>query len=122
MIDSRLSNGVPPMPKIIGNITPEDDYTHPLGPESNFNESVYFDFLDGEQSRGGFIRIGNRANEGYPKVFRKSACCSAVPIITSSWSASSSVSPTGFKAEPSGFWTATTLSPVRAPSAVSASV
>jgi hypothetical protein len=56
------------MPKIIGNIKPEDDYTHPLGPESNFNESVYFNFFDGEQSRGGFIRIGNRANEGYAEM------------------------------------------------------
>ena len=56
------------MPKIIGNIQPEDDYTHELGPESNFNESVYFNFFDPEHSRGGFIRIGNRANEGYAEV------------------------------------------------------
>ena len=34
------------MAKIIGNIKPEDDYTHPLGPEQNFNESVYFNFFD----------------------------------------------------------------------------
>jgi hypothetical protein len=27
------------MTKIVGNVTPEDDYTHPLGPEANFNES-----------------------------------------------------------------------------------
>ena len=52
------------MAKIIGNLTPEDDYTHPLGPESNFNESMYFNFFDRERSIGGFIRIGNRANEG----------------------------------------------------------
>ena len=49
--------------KIIGNLTPEDDYTHPLGPEPNFNESVYFNFFDRAQNRGGFVRIGNRANE-----------------------------------------------------------
>jgi hypothetical protein len=54
--------------KIIGNLLPEDDYTHPLGPESNFNESVYFNFFDREQRRGGFLRIGNRANEGYAEV------------------------------------------------------
>lgn len=51
------------MVKIIGNVKPEDDYTHPLGPEPNFNESVYFNFFDREQNRGGFLRIGNRANE-----------------------------------------------------------
>ena len=53
------------MPKIVGNVKPEDDYTHPLGPEENFNESVYFNFFDPKEQRGGFVRIGNRANEGY---------------------------------------------------------
>ena len=52
------------MATIIGNLKPEDDYTHELGPESNFNESVYFNFFDPSQNRGGFVRIGNRANEG----------------------------------------------------------
>jgi hypothetical protein len=51
------------MAKIVGNLRPEDDYTHPLGPEPNFNESVYFNFFDASQRRGGFLRIGNRANE-----------------------------------------------------------
>jgi hypothetical protein len=50
--------------KIIGNIVPEDDYTHELGPEPNFNESMYFNFFDTKESLGGFVRIGNRANEG----------------------------------------------------------
>lgn len=54
--------------KIIGNIRAEDDYTHPLGPEPNFNESVYFNFFDRAQNRGGFVRIGNRANEGYAEM------------------------------------------------------
>ncbi|MCB1645689.1 MAG: hypothetical protein KDI36_09560 [Pseudomonadales bacterium] len=54
--------------KIIGNIQPEDDYTHLLGPEENFNESVYFNFFDKHSNRGGFIRIGNRANEGYAEM------------------------------------------------------
>ena len=53
---------------IVGNLKPEDDYTHPLGPESNFNESVYFNFFDRAQNRGGFIRMGNRANEGYAEM------------------------------------------------------
>jgi hypothetical protein len=52
------------MAKIIGNLRPEDDYTHPLGPEPNFNESMYFNFFDPERGVGGFLRLGNRANEG----------------------------------------------------------
>ena len=52
------------MAKIIGNVVPEDDYTHELGPEPNFNESMYFNFFDTKESLGGFVRLGNRANEG----------------------------------------------------------
>ena len=52
------------MAKIIGNLEPEDDYTHPLGKESNFNESMYFNFFDPAKATGGFVRLGNRANEG----------------------------------------------------------
>ena len=56
------------MVTIIGNVKPEDDYTHPLGPEENFNESVYFNFFDRKQQMGGFLRIGNRANEGHAEM------------------------------------------------------
>ena len=56
------------MVTIVGNVKPEDDYTHPLGPEENFNESVYFNFFDREQRLGGFIRMGNRANEGHAEM------------------------------------------------------
>lgn len=56
------------MVTIVGNVKPEDDYTHPLGPEENFNESVYFNFFDKDQQLGGFVRIGNRANEGYAEM------------------------------------------------------
>lgn len=52
------------MAKIVGNLKPEDDGLHPLGPEPNFNESMYFNFFDPKQSLGGFVRLGNRANEG----------------------------------------------------------
>lgn len=52
------------MATIIGNIEPEDDYLHELGPEPNFNESAYYNFFDLEQSLGGWFRLGNRANEG----------------------------------------------------------
>ncbi|UCE85543.1 MAG: hypothetical protein JSU66_14575 [Deltaproteobacteria bacterium] len=53
------------MAKIIGNLEPADDYTHALGPEPNFNESMYFNFFDRERRIGGFLRLGNRANEGH---------------------------------------------------------
>ncbi|MDA1076983.1 MAG: hypothetical protein O3A63_19885 [Proteobacteria bacterium] len=56
------------MVKIYGNLTAKDDYTHELGPEENFNESVYFNFFDRAQNRGGVVRIGNRANEGYAEM------------------------------------------------------
>ncbi|MCZ7575910.1 MAG: hypothetical protein M5U18_02180 [Dehalococcoidia bacterium] len=56
------------MVTIIGNVKPEDDYTHPLGPEENFNESVYFNFFDRDKQMGGFLRIGNRANEGHAEM------------------------------------------------------
>ena len=52
------------MARIVGNLVPEDDYTHPLGPEPNFNESMYFNFFDRARKVGGFVRLGNRANEG----------------------------------------------------------
>ena len=34
------------MARIVGDLVPEDDYTHPLGPEPHFNESMYFNFFD----------------------------------------------------------------------------
>jgi len=52
------------MAKIVGNLAPEDDYLHELGPEPNFNESAYYNFFDRKQKLGGWFRIGNRANEG----------------------------------------------------------
>lgn len=56
------------MVSVYGNIQAKDEYTHPLGPESNFNESMYFNFFDRAAGRGGFMRIGNRANERYAEV------------------------------------------------------
>jgi hypothetical protein len=53
---------------VYGDIKPSDDYTHELGPEKNFNESMYFNFFDNTARRGGFLRIGNRANEQYAEV------------------------------------------------------
>ena len=37
---------------------------HELGPEPNFNESMYFNAYDPGARLGGFFRLGNRANEG----------------------------------------------------------
>jgi hypothetical protein len=52
------------MVAILGDITEQDDFTHALGPEPNFNESMYFNFFDRARKSGGFVRLGNRANEG----------------------------------------------------------
>jgi len=45
-------------------LEPADEYMHELGPEPNFNESMYINLFDPEQKVGGFFRMGNRANEG----------------------------------------------------------
>ncbi|HZT68012.1 MAG TPA: hypothetical protein VFA11_19670 [Acidimicrobiales bacterium] len=45
-------------------LEPQDEYMHELGPEPNFNESMYFNFFDPSARLGGFLRLGNRANEG----------------------------------------------------------
>ena len=41
-----------------------DEYMHELGPEPNFNESMYINAFDPVQCVGGWFRMGNRANEG----------------------------------------------------------
>jgi hypothetical protein len=45
-------------------LEPHDDYLHPVGPEPNFNESMYFHFHDPGHRIGGFLRLANRPNEG----------------------------------------------------------
>ena len=49
-------------------LEPRDEYMHELGPEPNFNESMYFNFYDPSKLLGGFVRVGNRANEGYAEI------------------------------------------------------
>jgi hypothetical protein len=49
-------------------LDPEDEYMHELGPESNFNESMYFNLYDPKVNLGGWFRLGNRANEGYAEM------------------------------------------------------
>ena len=45
-------------------LEPADEYTHELGPEPTFNESMYFNLCDPRAGVGGWFRLGNRANEG----------------------------------------------------------
>src|SRR5262245_65695628 len=45
-----------------------DDLMHPNTGESNFNESAYYNFYDPAARLGGFVRLGNRANEGHAEM------------------------------------------------------
>ncbi|MEO5722822.1 MAG: hypothetical protein ABIQ39_03425 [Ilumatobacteraceae bacterium] len=45
-------------------LDPSDEYMHELGPEQNFNESMYINCFDPVNQVGGWFRMGNRANEG----------------------------------------------------------
>ncbi len=46
-------------------LDPRDEFMHENTGEPNFNESMYFNFFDPTQRLGGFLRIGNRPNEGH---------------------------------------------------------
>jgi hypothetical protein len=45
-------------------LDPSDEYMHELGPEPNFNESMYVNVIDPATRLGAWFRMGNRANEG----------------------------------------------------------
>lgn len=45
-----------------------DEYMHELGPEQNFNESMYINCFDPSSQVGGWFRMGNRANEGHAEM------------------------------------------------------
>jgi len=49
-------------------LEPQDEFMHPLESATNFNESMYFNVFDPEPKVGGFLRLGNRANEGYAEM------------------------------------------------------
>ena len=49
-------------------LDPSDEHMHPLEAASNFNESMYFNVYDPKEEVGGFLRLGNRANEGYAEL------------------------------------------------------
>src|ERR1043166_6726138 len=55
-------------PRMGVRLGPIDEYMHELGPEPNFNESMYFNVYDPAQRVGGWFRCGNRANEGYAEM------------------------------------------------------
>jgi hypothetical protein len=49
-------------------LTPEDEYAHAPGPEINFNESIYVNAFDDTSGVGGWMRLGNRVNEGHAEL------------------------------------------------------
>lgn len=51
-----------------GNLRPEDDFMHEIGSDPSHNESMFFNFFDSGKNVGGFVRIGNRANEGHAEM------------------------------------------------------
>ncbi|MGD9601332.1 MAG: hypothetical protein AB7O21_09625 [Gammaproteobacteria bacterium] len=49
-------------------LTAQDEYTHVPTADSNFNESVYLNGFDADGRYGGWMRLGNRVNEGYAEL------------------------------------------------------
>ena len=47
---------------------PEDEFMHAPGASINFNESVYTNGFDISSPVGGWMRLGNRVNEGYSEL------------------------------------------------------
>ena len=45
-----------------------DEYMHEPTDHPQFNESMYFNFVDGNSGLATLIRMGNRANEGRAEV------------------------------------------------------
>src|SRR5580765_5641614 len=56
-------------------LEPHDEYMHEVGPEENFQESMYFNVYDPAEGIGGFFRLGNRPNEGTGEM----TCCVYLP-------------------------------------------
>jgi hypothetical protein len=47
---------------------PQDEFPHVAGPEANFNESVYTNAWNTAGNVGGWMRLGNRVNEGHAEL------------------------------------------------------
>jgi hypothetical protein len=52
------------MPRLL----PSDEHPHPVPADPSFNESMYFNFYDRTAGLGGFVRLGNRPNEGHAEM------------------------------------------------------
>src|SRR3984957_11371586 len=46
----------------------QDEYPHAPSAEPHFNESVYCNGFDSRTGAGGWMRLGNRVNEGYAEL------------------------------------------------------
>ncbi|MDB6100229.1 MAG: hypothetical protein JWO52_228 [Gammaproteobacteria bacterium] len=57
-----------PSTSIVGDLDLRDELMHPVTDEPAFNESMMFNFFDNSQLIGGFMRIGNRPNEGHAEM------------------------------------------------------
>lgn len=53
------------MAQLVGNLKLEDEGMHPVDEHPQFNESALLTLFDLETRQGGFLRIGNRPNEGH---------------------------------------------------------
>jgi hypothetical protein len=49
-------------------LEPQDDLMHEVESASNYNESRYYNFSDRVAGLGGWVRMGNRPNEGYAEM------------------------------------------------------
>lgn len=49
-------------------IDPRDDLLHPVTPEPDFMETNYYNLFDQGSGTGGFLRLGNRVNEGWAEL------------------------------------------------------
>lgn len=49
-------------------LEPEDDLLHPVEEAPNYNESRYYNVFDAGTGLGGWVRMGNRPNEGYAEM------------------------------------------------------
>src|SRR5262245_53595262 len=49
-------------------LEPADEYPHAVDDLVNFNESVYASGWDAGRKMGGWMRLGNRVNEGYAEL------------------------------------------------------
>ena len=49
-------------------IDPRDDLLHAVTPEPDFMETNYYNVFDHRSGTGGFLRLGNRANEGWAEL------------------------------------------------------